>query len=200
MKNTLQLLASLLCAATLSSAALAAPQIETPLRPREGEEINRLHTRFRWAPVEANLITPWFLEIVEDDGSPDPFLTQTPVVQIATSNAEPRTIVTDGLEWDTDYAWRTLAIAEPLPGRRFVSATHRFRTRALPPLPNITVSQPTGVNPPQPGLTLFNYRTGGNFTTNLDGLALAVDLTGKLVYCYLYEDRRIGDLQQLENG
>lgn len=188
----------LLAVATMiGSPALAQ---EAVIRPAEGESLNRIHTRFRWEPME-NLISDYILIVVEDDGEPDPFLDGSIVHFQQVAADEPRTLVTDGLEFGKDYAWRVFALGAPAPGRRLTSATHRFSVQDLPAvIPPMTVTAPPGASPMQPGLTLFNIRIGNDPQTDASGWAVAIEPDGEIVWFLSYPDRRIGDIQQLEDG
>ena len=50
------------------------------------------------------------LEVVVDDGSPDPFAGAVPVVATNVPASAPRTAVTSGLTWATAYAWRVRGV------------------------------------------------------------------------------------------
>ena len=185
--------------AALSLAAVAPAQ--TPIiRPADGEALTRIHTRFRWEPME-NVLSDYVLTVVEDDGTRDPFLSGTVAVSQQVPNAEPRIVITSGLEFGKSYAWRGVAQVGPAPGTTRFSRTYRFTTQPIPPeLPPLTLTVPQGAGPAQPGVTLFNVRIGNNPQTNSAGYAIMVDLAGEIVWFLKYPARRIGDIQQLEDG
>ena len=170
------------------------------VHPMEGQVLDHIHTRFRWKPIP-NLIGQYFLQVVEDNGAPDPFANNTPVVNMQIPGTDPRIVVDHGLEFGKDYAWRVLGLVPPFPGLRTATPTQRFSTIALPDFtPDITVTVPQGAAPAQPGLTLFNLRIGGNPPPGGLGFIIAVDAEGDIVWFYEYESRRTSDLRQLEDG
>ena len=187
--------------ALISLGVLAGPNhAQNRVHPIEGQELDHIHTRFRWKPLE-NTIGSYFLQVVEDNGAPDPFAGNTPVVATLVPGSDPRIVITDGLEFGKSYAWRALALVEPLPGVRVATPTHRFTTKALPSFtPVVTVTVPPGAGPVQPGITLFNRRIGGDPPPGAFGYLVAVNEQGEYVWFYEYDARRVTDARQLEDG
>ena len=186
------------CAAACSLVALfatrAAAQVEVIL-PRPGSALNRIHAQFRW-PQLAPVVDRYELQLVEDDGSFNPFVNGFPVTYFdQLSAAEPRTVVKAGMQFGKPYAWRVAAF---IGNTRIYSDTYRFSTAALPAsVPPIVVTQPPGSPGPSPGLVLFNH-TGLN-GPNTGGAILVVDSTGQVVY---FHDPfpRFGDIRLLPSG
>ena len=170
-------------------------------QPRERQVLDHIHTRFRWRPFRS-IIGQYYLQVAIDDGSQDPFKAANLVVgQFVTGN-DPRTVVTEGLEFGNNYAWRAIALAPPVPGIRQATPTHRFSTIALPPYtPDVTVTVPQGAGPMQPGITIFNIRVGSpDAPPGAKGQLAAVNSEGQYVWFYEYESRRTADLRQLDDG
>lgn len=175
-------------------------QAQNRVHPTEGQVLTHIHTRFRWKPIP-NIIGKYFLQVVEDNGAPDPFTNNPAVVAMQIQGSDPRVVVKSGLEFGKDYAWRVLALVPPFPGIRTASPTHRFSTLELPDFaPDISITVPPGAGPTQPGLTLFNLRIGGNPPPGGLGFIIAVDEQGDIVWFYEYQSRRTSDLRQLEDG
>ena len=170
------------------------------VHPPEGRELDHVHVRFRWQPLKG-LLGNYFLQVVEDNGQPDPFTGNPAVVFQQVLGGDPRTVVTDGLEFGKAYAWRAIALVAPLPGVRAATPTHRFTTKTLPSFaPVITVTRPPGAGPVQPGVTIFNRRIGGNPLPGGLGYLVGVDEDGEYVWFYEYAARRVTDARQVEDG
>ena len=88
------------CAFALAAAAPAAALVLPP----EGIALNQIHVQFEWPPVGG--ADEYQLQVVIDDGSPDPFSSAAPVVDTTRDSLEPRQVVTSGLAFAQDYAWR----------------------------------------------------------------------------------------------
>ncbi len=173
---------------------------QNPLHPREGQVLDHIHTRFRWAPFEG-LIDHYYLQVAEDDGSANPFVNANIRIGMIVPGTDPRVTVTDGLEWGKNYVWRALGLVPPLPGVRSSSEVHRFSTKPLPSYaPDVTITVPQGAGPAQPGVTIFNLRIGGDPPPGPMGYLLAVDEQGEFVWFYEYESRRTADFRQLDDG
>jgi hypothetical protein len=178
-----------------SGFVLAALLIATPsfalVLPPEGIVLTQIHVQFEWASVGG--ATSYDLEVVIDDGSPDPFLLGTLVVNTAVASSTPRTVVTSGLAFDEIYAWRVRGVdGAPMAW----GATHRFEVDAIPAhMPGFTIAMSGG--PLQPGLTLFAIRRrSGTFPTNL---LVALENDGTLVWFYSTTER-VADVRLLETG
>jgi len=183
------------------SVALGIPALgQDVIRPAEGQELDHIHTRFRWKAFD-DLVGGYFLQVFEDPGVGSPIAPGNLAIQKAIPGVDPRMILKEGLEFGKSYAWRVLALIGPAPGMRRSSPIHRFTTKALPTfLPVITVTRPPGAGPMQPGLTLFNRRIGGDPLPGGKGYLIAVDENGKYVWFYEYAPRRITDVRQLDDG
>ncbi len=170
---------------------LAPPAVALVLPP-EGIDLNAIHAQFEWLSVAD--VDEYQLQVVVDDGSPDPFALATPVVDATVGAAQPRSVVTSGLGWGAAYAWRVRGIdtGSPLSW----GAIHRFTTAALPAgLPAFIVT--TGVGTPEPGLTLFNLNFDVDSVSN--HFAIVIDAAGNLVW-FLKREHRFGDVRLLPSG
>jgi hypothetical protein len=180
----------------LCTAALVTVSLETRgggICPPEGAALNYTHVRFEWTAVPGAIT--YDLQVVVDDGSPDPFSTALPVVDLSVAAAPPSTIVASGLEFATSYAWRVRGDdGAPLPW----GATNRFDTAVLPAIPTITVT--TDPNHPniEPGLTLFGIRSPAGLL-DPSGLAVAVDQGGAPVW-FMTFPTVVRDLRLLDSG
>jgi len=161
--------------------------------PPEGIALSQIHVQFEWPSVGG--ADEYQLQVVIDDASPDPFFSATPVVDTTRDSLEPRQVVTSGLAFDQDYAWRVRDIVASVP--QAWGATHRFQTNPIPAyLPIMTIS--TGPGTPEPGLTLFEIASNNGSVPG--GIALAVDDSGQLVWFLEDPDDRIVDIRMLANG
>ncbi|MHC5023344.1 MAG: aryl-sulfate sulfotransferase [Planctomycetota bacterium] len=158
--------------------------------PVEGSTLQRIHVEFRWAPVEP--ASTYELEVVIDSGGSDPFDGATPVVDLVTADDAVSTIVTDGLAFGDDYAWRVRGLT---PDPQAWGPTHRFTIAALPDfVPPMTISTSGGAM--EPGLTMFNIFS---FNTLPKGLAVAIGADGAPVW-FITHPTRILDLRLAPNG
>ena len=161
--------------------------------PPEGIALNQIHVQFEWPSVGG--ADEYQLQVVIDDASPDPFFSATPVVDTTRDSLEPRQVVTSGLAFDQDYAWRVRDIVASVP--QAWGATHRFQTNPVPAyLPVMTIS--TGPGTPEPGLTMFRIGTRDGSVPG--GIALAVDHSGQLVWFLEDLARNFVDIRLLANG
>ncbi|MCA9286360.1 MAG: aryl-sulfate sulfotransferase [Phycisphaerales bacterium] len=160
--------------------------------PRPSEVLNRTHVMFQWLPVDG--AESYELVVVVDDGSGDPFAGAKPVVSATVPAAMPRTIVTEGLSFGTEYAWRARGIGRrPMPW----GPTRHFEVAALPAgFPDVNISTTKGY-PIEPGLTMFNLRSPAGLFVG--GLAVAVDAIGTPVWA-VNIPAGVGDLRLLPNG
>jgi hypothetical protein len=150
--------------------------LEAVLRPADGTRLNRTHVRFWW-PAGSGA-GGYLLEIVEDDGSDDPFLLGD-VMSHPVAGDEPRLVVTEGLEFGHAYAWRVTG----------ATMTSRFAIIDLPfGLEPFPVTRPHAGDL-QPGVTLFNLRSNAFPATIPGAVAVAVDASGDMVY---FHQRDIG--------
>ena len=125
----------------------AAPAAALVLPP-EGIALNQIHVQFEWPPGTG--ADEYQLQVVIDDGSPDPFSSAAPVVDTTRDSLESRQVVTSGLAFAQDYAWRVRDLVASVP--QAWGATHRFQTNPIPALlPAMSIS--TGPGTPEPGLT-----------------------------------------------
>ena len=197
-----------IAALALTLCGLAASAQAQQMRvPAEGAELNYLHMRFRW-DAAPNAASDYFLEVFTDDGSMNPFLTGTPVVQELVSNAEPQTIVTSGLDWNQSYACRVLWMENTPTLRRLSTPTRRFRTKEFTQS-NLDFSKlaettllpvPAGGGPVQPGIVIFSSVRRHSSGSHPDGHLVGVDETGKVVFHIQTEFGTYGDLRMMENG
>ena len=174
--------------------------------PPENTELNRTHTQFRWEEF-GGLRSDYTLEIVEDDGSANPFSGGFPVTTISVDRAEPRTVVTSGLEFGKLFAWRVSAmvvgqahsIGPPKPIRR---KTRIRRFRVAPPhefVPTPDLIIPPGAGPAQPGITIFSARR--TIVADQTAFILGFDEAGEMVLqMVLPQDVTAGDMRLMENG
>ena len=162
--------------------------------PPEGIVLNQIHVQFEWPSVGG--ADQYQLQVVIDDASPDPFFSAAPVVDATRDSLEPRQVVTSGLAFEEDYAWRARDIVASVP--QAWGATHRFQTDLIPTfLPVMTIS--TGPGTPEPGLTMFHI--GSNDGSVPNGITLAVDLSGQLIWFLAGPTfSGIGDIRLLANG
>jgi len=200
---------SLLLIAGVASAAPA----EHVVLPPEGFVSNRLHLQFRWAP-SAPLIGDYRLQIVEDDGSADPFEGGFPVRTHRVDGAEPRTVVTSGLEFGRAYAWRVVARVQLVSSRAGapmqsaaalrISSTRRFETASVPiddldseSVPVLDLVHSAGPAVVEPGVTLWAVARRGTDR----GHIVAADQDGRLIlHLTSIEDSSFGDTRMMDNG
>ncbi len=176
--------------AKASSASPRSVAFEEILVPAEGARITQTHTRFRW-PAIPGVTGATVLEIVEDDGSLDPFVGGFPVHSQLVSSAEPRAVVKQGLSFGKPYAWRVYEQGA-LPG----PDVRRFETAPLPAeVPSIGVT--LGTCAVEPGLTMFGVR---GVMTNQKGIVMAVDEAGNVVHFLESPNDRINDVRQMPTG
>ncbi len=162
--------------------------------PPEADVLNRTHVRFQWDPIPGSY--QYELQIVEDDGSPMPFQGADPVFSGVSATPLPRRVVTSGLAWGGDYAWRVRGITDGSPTAW--SGVRRFEVAELPAdLPLPTVTGPEGGGHIEPGVTLFNVRSGSGIFAG--GYGLAVDQEGNIVWLH-FRDGGLNDLRLLPNG
>lgn len=167
---------------------------QQPVHPREGAVLDRRHVRFRWPSFETR---EYRLQIVEDDGSPDPFSGPNPLGEHVVDGDEPRALVTTGLEWGKEYAWRVLGEFDASLASPKRTVVRRFEVAALSPevpLPNLIV--PPGAGPPEPGIALyplFRYQSP-------NGYVLGVDEAGELVLQMAFPNEFPQDVRLLEDG
>ncbi len=189
------LAAPIVFALFVALAPVASAQVEVVL-PRPGSALNRVHAQFRWPEFPA-LASDYELQVVRDDGSFNPFIGGFPIDFHAVPAAEPRTVVTTGLQFGNPYAWRVIAYVGS-PPTRTVGPTYRFEVQPLPALtPAIAVSRPAGSAGPAPGLVLFNHT--GILGPNPGGAILTVDSSGRVLH-FLTPEPRFGDVRQLVDG
>jgi hypothetical protein len=180
--------------ALVCAAALCTAQQEV-VRPAEGAELNRLHLRFRWEPFPQHA-GAYTLEFVEDDGSAAPFDSGLPVTEVYVPGPQPRAVVTEGLEFGRDYAWRVKGRVGPS-GIGKESAVHRFSTLPVHPgVPPMTLVVPPGADPPEPGVTLWSMNRAGAS----DGFVLGVDESARLVLQLHVASSTVGDTRLLDDG
>ena len=177
-----------------SLALAAATPAAALVLPPEGIVLNYIHVQFEWPSVGG--ADQYQLQVVIDDASPDPFFSATPVVDTTRDSLEPRQVVTSGLAFEQDYAWRVRDIVASVP--QAWGATHRFQTDLIPAfLPAMTIS--TGPGTPEPGLTMFHIGSSDGSLPN--GMTVAVDLSGQLVWFFAGPTfSRMGDIRLLANG
>jgi hypothetical protein len=159
-----------------------------PVRPKEGATLTYRHVGFWW-PTFSKPSRSYELVIVEDDGGPDPFASNPGAVAIhEVDGAEPRYVVTDGLEFGKSYAWKVLG--SPATGRApQAGPVYRFAIAGLPDaVPGFAVSRPEP-GEVQPGVTLINVNLR---TPDGPGLALALDEAGEIVFFLAKPERIIG--------
>jgi hypothetical protein len=156
--------------------------------PPDHIELTQIHVQFEWPAVVSAL--SYELDVVTDDGSPDPFSSGIQVVNLVVGASQPRAAVTSGLGFGDSYAWRVRGIdGSPLAW----GSTYRFDISPLPPtMP--TWSVPIFAAGTEPGLTLFSIR---DFSA--DSFAVAVTETGQLVW-FLADAGRVLDVRMLDNG
>ena len=88
------------------------------VRPAPDAVLTATHVRFWWPDFRTD--GGYALVLVEDDGSPNPFLSQRDAVRIVPVPKDaPRALVTEGLEFGTSYAWKVTdgSAAAPEPRR-----------------------------------------------------------------------------------
>ncbi len=177
------------CALVLGAAAPAAALVLPP----EGIALNQIHVQFEWPPVGG--ADEYQLQVVIDDGSPDPFSSAAPVVDTTRDSLAPRQVVTSGLAFAQDYAWRVRDLVASVP--QAWGATHRFQTNPIPPLlPAMSIS--TGPGTPEPGLTMFQI--GSRNGSIPRSIAVAVDHSGQLVWFLEDSQGGVSDIRLLANG
>lgn len=187
--------------------APAARPSETVALPAEGAELDRLHVGFRWEVFPAGP-GDTLLEVVEDDGSANPFRGGSPVASVSVDRAEPRVVLHHGLEFGKAYAWRVSGLvtgvaqglaAQPRPFRRS-TPIRRFRTAPVHPLvPDVDLILPPGAAPTEPGIVLFGMRR--TFLPDPTNLIVGYDEDARLVLqIALPEDVAVGDMRLLDDG
>jgi len=167
-----------------------------PIRPKEGATLTYKHIGFWWPPFR-KLSHSYELLIVEDDGSPDPFVSNPgAILTHEVDGAEPRHVVTEGLEFGKSYAWKVLG--SPAAGRRpQIGSVSRFTIAEIPDVvPELAVSRPEP-GEVQPGVTLFDVKLRGR---KQPGLILAVDELGQVVYFMLKPGLVIGFTEMKKSG
>jgi hypothetical protein len=152
--------------------------------PPEGAVLNRTHAQFRWAPFD-EIPAGYMLWIVEDDLSGDPFGGSSPLMSYPAASHEPRTVVTGGLAFGKPYAWCVTDGGPPTDPGAVVSPIRRFSVMALPDwMPAISILEPGGAGPLEPGMTFFKAPGQG---LNRQCL-LAIDENSDVVYFLHTED------------
>jgi hypothetical protein len=185
----LRSIAASCCALALTAAAPAAALVLPP----EGIVLSQIHVQFEWPAVGG--ADEYQLQVVIDDGSADPFASAVPVVDVTRDSLEARQVVTSGVAFEQDYAWRVRDIVASVP--QAWGATHRFRTNPIPAyLPAMTIT--TGPGTPEPGLTMFQITSRNGSVPG--GIALAVDHSGALVWFLEDSDEYINEIRLLANG
>lgn len=153
--------------------------------PREGSVSNRLHLRFRWDPFPT---TSYRLQVVADDGSPDPFGGPNPIHEHVVPGSEPRATVRSGLDWGRDFAWRVLGELDPARGWLKRTPVHRFSVAPLSPevpVPDLIV--PPGAGPAEAGIAIYpmnRFQSPNSFVLGVDAggdLVLQLELPGEIV-------------------
>lgn len=177
------------------------PVLGGVVRPADGASLNFVHVPFRWEPLGFSFLpgggAAYQLQVVEDNGMPDPFAGQPSAVFLANIDPhEPRTIVRQGLQFGKSYAWRVRGFEYDPTGW---SATYRFSIPALPAyVPTFSVTE-TGA-PLQPGITMLTmFSQSGKFPVG-QGLFVAVDEDGKVVWHLTTGLGTGNDLRLLDNG
>jgi hypothetical protein len=168
--------------------------------PAEGAELNRTHMRFRW-PAFTSPPAEYSLWIVEDDGGLDPFTSGLPLMELPVAGGEPRTVVTEGLEFGKDYAWQVTDGSQP--DGTGTWTTRRFTIPALPAWAPVTTGVPSpGAGPMEPGVTLFNgpvHDSGGD--GKYEDYLLAVDEEGEIIFFLpAYGNAWFSDVRLLDQG
>lgn len=191
----------------LAALAPLARSSEAVVLPPENAELNRLHVGFRWEQFPDGPGDQLF-ELVEDDGSANPFRGATPLASVLVDRAEPRLVLRHGLAFGKAYAWRTSALVAGLPQglapqlRPFRRSTpvHRFRTAPVHPLvPDAELIVPPGAAPPEPGIVIFAMRR--TFLTDATNLIVGYDEDGELVLQMAFPlDVDVGDMRLLDDG
>ena len=187
---------STLIALALALGAASPPAAqEAIILPPEGARLNRLHLRFRWEPFP-QLVGDYTLEIVEDDGSAAPFDSGLPVNELYVGGGEPRTVVTSGLDFGLDYAWRVKGLVGRAAAGK-VSVVHRFSTLPVhPDVPAMNLIVPPGAEPVEPGVTLWSMNRAGSS----DGFVIGVDESARLILQLHVPTSTVGDTRLLEDG
>ncbi len=199
----------------LSVAALAAPATAAAAQvilPTPGSTLTSIHTQFRWNAVP-DVVGEYELRIIEDDGSMNPFSNGAAIQFHVVPSAEPRTVVTTGLEFGKPYAWQVTSYVGPPPLQRVDSEIYRFEIDPLPAfMPPVSLTVPAGAGPVEPGYVLFGHFgfPSSGFT---DGLVITVDEQGEIVQFFhrtiarpitdvrmLQERNRRGRLMWLSDG
>ncbi len=158
--------------------AIPSPAADAVLRPAEGAALPYTHVPFRW-PSRPGGEDGYRLQIAPDDGSADPFAgAGMELLEEVAPGPEPRLVITEGLEFGRDYAWRVGTLASAADG----APVHRFRTLPLPAMSfDLQASEPEP-GPVQPGVTLFNVSRRQDPPEIAGPLALAVDRQGEPIY------------------
>lgn len=189
----------------LSTSARAGDLRDPVVLPEDGALLNRCHLQVRWEPFHA-LRSAYTLEIVEDNGTSNPFNGGFPVTRIVVNRDEPRTTVKEGVEFGRSYAWRVSALVggaphDPIPGvqlRRRTTPIRRFATVSISPMVHpMDLIIPPGAEEVSPGVVLFETRRSapGN------ELILGVDETGRLVFQFEgFDGREFSDMSRLDSG
>jgi hypothetical protein len=167
-----------------------------PVRPRESATLTYKHVGFWWPPFR-KASHSYELLIVEDDGSLDPFASNPgAILTHEVDGAEPRHLVTEGLEFGKSYAWKVLG--SPAAGRSpQIGPVFRFAIAEIPDVvPELTVSRPEP-GEVQPGVTLFNVNLR---MPNPPGLTMAVDEIGQTVFFMLKSTGRLGVIELTMSG
>ncbi len=174
----------------VSLAVAAATFAPAEIQPAEGSMLNRTHVLFTWDVVPGAV--SYDLQVVVDDGSPDPFA--GPVVA-SVSSALPESVVTSGLVFGEDYAWRVRGVTGG--GPLAWESTNRMSTLPLPgyaPVLN-TSYDPNALGALEGGVTILPLRGG----TVPGGFIVAVDRDGNIVW-FIEPGSRVSDPRLLPSG
>lgn len=162
--------------------------------PREGAELNQLHVRFLWPPFQTG---QYHLQIVRDDGSPDPFQGGFQIRQFSRNGAASRMLVRNTLDWGLDYAWRVLGDAGTIQDGPKRTPVRRFSVVPLSPevpIPDLIV--PPGAGPPETGIVLYAlFRQQSQ-----NGFVLGVDEAGAIVLQLETPGEIVQDMRMLDDG
>jgi hypothetical protein len=153
------------------------------IRPRDGQALHYTHVRFWWPPWDEPVFAQE-LQIVRDDGSPEPFADpSSEVLSFVVPTEEPRFAVTSGLEFGSDYAWRVRALTANGP---VAGETSRFGIVSLPDyLPDLElfISEAAEL---EPGVTLTDAIVSESGVEH--PIFIGFDEQGRVVYARVRSD------------
>lgn len=153
------------------------------IEPLDGVTLSGTQVRLSWdGSVEGDVHD---VQVALDTGTADPFL--TPIVDERTPHG--RLVVNDGLVFGNSYLWRVRPVNDDIPGEWSLLSSFAIRTVPLDFALDVEVF--SGVEQPQPGLTIFNH-CDSIVGYGLDGeLVLLLDTEARVSDCRVINEGQL---------